>query len=111
MRLPATFRDAVLVGNAHVGERDLRVMVEVGVVEERRRLRDVQPGPPRLDDEQSLLAVRDRQHEVEAGIALARDEPLLAVQHPLVLVALRRGRDRVDVRPAPGSVTAHASRY
>ena len=43
-----------------------------------------------------------REHEVEARVALARHEPLLAVQDPLVLVPLGRGRDGADVGAGAG---------
>ena len=60
------------------------------------------PGVPGLDDEQQLLALGDGRDEVEAGVALARDEPLLAVQHPLVAVADGGGRERGEVGAGAG---------
>ena len=76
-------------------------------MQEPRRADDLQPGRRRVDEEQRLLALGDREHDVDAGRALARDEPLLAVQHPLVAVAHgggaggRRGRSRRRARSAP----------
>ena len=88
---------AVRLGNAAVLEEDLGMEIEVRVVEEARRLRDRHPRRAGRDDEDRLLAFGDREHEVEAGRPLARDEPLLAVEHPLVAVALRGGCDRGEV--------------
>ncbi len=91
-----------VLGNAAVAEHDLRVHVDVRVVEKTRRAHDLEPGRLRLDDEQLLLVARDGEDEVEAGVALARHEPLLAVQHPLVAVADGCGLDASDVRARAG---------
>ena len=79
--------DAVRIGHAAVAEDDLGMVVDVRVVEERRRAPDLHPRRSGIDEEERLLPVGDREHDVDAGLALARDEPLLAVQHPLVAVA------------------------
>ena len=69
------------------------------------------PSPAcRVDEEERLLALGDCEHDVDARIAFARDEPLLAVQHPLVAVANRRRLETGEVRTGAGSVSAHASR-
>ena len=89
---------AVLVRHAAVAEDELGVVVQVGVVQEARDARELEAGSAGLDDEERLLAVDDREDDVEAGVALARHEPLLAVQHPLVAVAHGRRGDGAHVR-------------
>src|SRR5262249_43319569 len=83
------------VGDAAVAEHELRVVVDVRVVEERRRARDLEPRCVRLDEEERLLAVGHGRDHVHAGLSLARHEPLLAVQAPAA-VAVPFGRG-----PAP----------
>jgi hypothetical protein len=78
------------------------MVVEVGVVEESRDARELEAGRVRLDEEEGLLAVGDRKDDVEAGVALARHEPLLAVQHPLVAVADGCRGDGAHVRSSAG---------
>lgn len=65
-------------------------MVEVGVVQEPRGLRDLHPRGSRLDEEQHVLALVRRRNDVDAGVALTRDEPLLSIDHPVVTVAVGR---------------------
>ena len=87
----------VLVRNAAIAEDDLGMVVEIGVVQEARDAGELEAGSAGLDDEERLLAVDDREDDVEAGVALARHEPLLAVQHPLVSVAHGRRGDGAHV--------------
>ena len=76
-------------------------MVDVRVVEKRRRPHDLHSRRARIDEEEHLLPVGNGEDDVDARLAFARDEPLLAVQHPLVAVA-HRGRLE------PGEVGARA---
>ena len=77
------------------------------------------PGVDGVDEEQRLLALGDRQHDVDAGRALARDEPLLAVQHPLVAVAHGGGAEtgqvgagvRLGQRPRLAVLAAHDGQH
>ena len=73
------------------------MVVEVRVVQETGRPCDLEAGAPGLDDEERLLVSGDSEHKVEARIALARDEPFLAVQDPLVLVPLRGRGEGADI--------------
>src|SRR5262249_26371191 len=66
-----------------------------------RRAADLHPLRARVDEEKGLLALRDRGDDVNAGLTLARDEPLLAVQHPHVAVPNSSRRE-------PGQVAACA---
>jgi len=93
---------AVLVGHAAVAEDELGVVVEIRVVQEARDARELESWSAGLDDEERLLAVDDRENDVEAWVALARHKPLLAVQHPLVAVAHGRRGDRAHVRAGVG---------
>ena len=63
------------------------MVVEVGIVQEAGRTLDLEPGCVGLDEKQRLLSVGDGRDDVNAGVALARDEPLLAVQNPVIAVA------------------------
>ncbi len=74
------------------------MVVEVGVVEEAGDARELEARSPRLDEEERLLAVGDREHDVEPRVALTRHEPLLAVQHPLVSFAHGCRGDGAHVR-------------
>ncbi len=105
----ATGRDAIRVRHPAVSEHDLGMVVDVGVVKEAGRPDDLEPGRARLDDEKRLLAVCDGEDDVEARIAFARHEPLLAVQDPVVAVANGGRLQASEIGPAPGSVSAHAS--
>ena len=80
-------------------------------MEEAGRARDLEPRRARLDEEERLLVVDHRRDDVEARVAFARHEPLLAVQHPVVAVTDRGRLQAERSEPAPGSVSAHASRY
>ena len=88
----AAGRHAVPVRHAAVAENELRMMVEVGIRRKPGTRVELRARSPRLDDEQRLLAVDDREHDVEALVALARHEPLLAVENPLVAVAGTQSR-------------------
>jgi hypothetical protein len=50
----------------------------------------------------AALLVGDREDHAEVGIVAARDERLLTVDHPRVAIAVRRGADRLRVRPGAG---------
>ncbi len=86
-------RHTVRIRHAAVAEHDLGVVVDVRVVEERRRAHDLHARRPRIDEEERLLPGRHCEDDVDTGLAFARDEPLLAVQHPLVTVT-HRGRGK-----------------
>ena len=86
--------------------------VDVGVVQEARRSRDAQPGRARLDQEEVLLAVGDRRDDVAPRARPRRVtnhfSPFSTQSSPsrtAVVVSPERSE------PAPGSVSAHASRY
>ena len=98
----AARRDAVRIRHATIAEADLGMVVDVGVVEERRRSPDLEPLRARVDEEQRLLALRDGEHDVHARFALAGDEPLFAVQHPLVTVAHGGRREPREVGARAG---------
>ena len=76
-------------------------------MQEARRAHDPSPGASGSTRKSCLLAVGDRRDDVDARLALARDEPLLAVQHPVVAVAdggrrqSRRGPSPRPARSAP----------
>ncbi len=86
----AARRHPVRIGYPAVGEDDLGVMVEVRVVQEAGRALDREAGRVGVDEEQRLLAFGDREDDVHAGLAFARDEPFLAVQDPVGSVPRRR---------------------
>ena len=67
-------------------------------MQEARRALDLEAGRPGLDEEEQLLALVHGGDDVDARLAFARDEPLLAVQHPLVAVADGRRRERGEIR-------------
>jgi len=97
-----SFPHAVGVGHAAVAQDDLRMVVEVGVVEETGHAGELEARRVRLDDEERLVALDDREHDVEAGAPLARDEPFLAAQDPVVAVADGGGGHGAHVRTGPG---------
>ena len=78
------------------------MVVDVGVVEERRRAPDLHALRARVDEEERLLVLRDREHDVDARLALARDEPLLAVQHPLAAFTHGSRGEAGEVGARPG---------
>src|SRR5262249_40895641 len=100
--LAATLGDPVRLGHPAAAKDELGVEIDVRVVQEARRARELETRRVRLDDEQGLLPVRDREHDVEARAALARDEPLLAVDQPIVAVANGGRLDAGDVRAGTG---------
>ena len=53
-------------GTRQSREDELRMVVEVRVVQEARHARDLEPGRPGLDEEERLLALRDGEDDVEA---------------------------------------------
>ena len=97
----AAARDAVLIRHPAVLEHDLRMVVEVGVVQEARHPLDAQAGRIGVDQKERLLTLGDGEHDVEARLALARDEPLLAVQHPVVAVPDGGRLDPAQIRSGP----------
>ncbi|TML47995.1 MAG: hypothetical protein E6G20_06635 [Actinobacteria bacterium] len=78
------------------------MVIDVGVVQEPRRANDLEPRRPGLDEEQELLVSGRGEHEIEAGVAFTRHEPLLAVQDPLVAFPSRGRLDAAHVRAGAG---------
>ena len=59
----AARRHPVCIRHPAVAEDDLGVVVDVGIVEERRRAPDLHPRRARVDEEECLLLLRDGEHD------------------------------------------------
>ena len=75
------------------------MVVEIRIMQESRDALDVQARRVRLDEEQRLLAFCHGEDDVDARFAFTRHEPLLAVQHPLVSVAVGGRLEPAEIRP------------
>jgi hypothetical protein len=95
--LVSTRKETVRVGNAAVGELQLHVLGEIGVVDEAGRAQELQARRVAVDDEERLLALGPGENEEEARPITAGHVPLLTAQTPLVPVSNCRRLDFVEV--------------